>query len=64
LVSSIGAIISIFSLVYFRFLVWDSFSKKIQFFRSMRGSSSLELSLRFPLEDHTLSNSIKRFLIK
>jgi heme/copper-type cytochrome/quinol oxidase subunit 1 len=60
LFSSMGALISIFSLVYFRFLVWESFSLKIHYFNSDRASSSsLELSLGSPIQDHTLSNSVK-----
>lgn len=58
LFSSVGAWLSLFSLVYFCFLVWDGLSKKISFFSSSR-ASSLETSGFFPLLDHTVLVSVK-----
>lgn len=58
LFSSIGAWISLFSLIYFCILVWESFSKKIRLYSSLN-PSSIETSLIFPIMDHTVSTSIK-----
>lgn len=63
LFSSLGALISIFSLVYFRFLVWDAFSKKMSLHRCIRSSTSVENLLCYPVHDHTLSNPIKKLSI-
>lgn len=58
-VSSVGSVLSIFSLLYFSFLVWAAFSEKINFWGSVRSPSSLETSFFFPLPDHTLEQSVK-----
>lgn len=58
LISSLGAYISSFSLIYFSYLIWDSFCLKIQIFSSIRSSSNLENCI-FPIEDHSLNNSVK-----
>jgi cytochrome c oxidase subunit 1 len=58
LFSSVGAWISLFSLIYFCFLVWEGFSRKIKIYSIVR-PSSVELSLHFPLPDHSISTSVK-----
>lgn len=58
-VSSIGAWISAFSLLYFCVLVWDCIRKKMHLFYRGGTSSTLESSIFSPVEDHTLSNSVK-----
>lgn len=57
-VSSIGSMISIFSLIYFVFLVWSSFGEKMEL-TFARGQASLDSQLSFPLKEHTLDWSVK-----
>lgn len=57
--SSLGAWLSMFSLIYFCFLVLDSYMKKISI-RSVSGrSASLENSIFSPIGDHTLVCPLK-----
>lgn len=62
-VSSVGSFISIFSLFYFAYLIWEGFSKKIFFSFVRRAQSSIDLSISFPLPEHRLEQSIKTCLM-
>lgn len=57
--SSVGAAMSLFSLFYFSYLVWDSFSKKMNLYRISSSSSTRELNFSLPVSEHTLDYSIK-----
>lgn len=57
--SSLGSLVSIFSLIYFRFLIWDSFSRKIRIWTLEGSSTSIEIFSNYPVEDHTFLNSVK-----
>lgn len=61
--SSIGSFISIFSLIFFTFLIWESFSSKTALISCSSSRSSSEFFLQFPTPDHTIDNSIKSLLI-
>lgn len=61
--SSIGSIISIFSLLFFLFLVWDSSISKMVAV-SLRGrSSNLDFMIGSPLPDHTMDQPSKSCLM-
>lgn len=62
LVSSLGSFISIFSLCFFAFLVWESASFKIKLI-SVFSPSFLESSFLYPVKDHTLDCSVKSIFI-
>lgn len=58
-VSSVGSVISIFSLMYFSFLVWYSLRIKITHELCSRRSASVENFLVAPTPIHSLDQSIK-----
>lgn len=58
LTSSIGSFISIFSLIYFIYLLWDSIREKINLLNASN-QTSLESFLFFPPKEHTLEWSVK-----
>lgn len=58
LVSSIGSLISIFSLIYFAILIWKAFSEKSTVISLSRSNSSRELFIGTAPTDHTLDLSI------
>lgn len=59
LISSIGAFLSLFSLIIFRIIVLEAFHKKSIFESAFGSSSNLELIIFLPLSDHTWRNPIK-----
>lgn len=58
-ISSLGSIISIFSLLYFAFLIWKSFVAKRMLTALISSPSSIEIFLGTPLPEHTLEQSVK-----
>lgn len=63
LFSSLGAWISLFSLMYFVYIIWETLTEKIAIIVVGGVSSSLERSLVNSIEDHTFCNSLKSFKI-
>lgn len=61
LISSLGSFISMFSLFYFSYLIWSSFSDKIKF-SGRANQSNLESIFQPPITEHTLQWSNKRVL--
>ena len=61
--SSLGSVVSLVSLIFFTYLVWDSFSIKMGLVHFNRTTSSLEAEGFFPLSEHTLDFSIKSITI-
>nr|YP_009731531.1 cytochrome c oxidase subunit I [Hypoaspis linteyini]QHQ98574.1 cytochrome oxidase subunit 1 [Hypoaspis linteyini] len=55
IVSSIGSIISTFSLIYFFFIFWESFSSKRLIINSHFNNSSIEWQLNSPPSHHTFN---------
>lgn len=62
-ISSIGSLISLFSLIYFAILIWLGYRKKPNLFSINSSSSNLENILLYPIPEHTLTQSIKLLLI-
>lgn len=58
-VSSMGSIMSLFSLVYFSYIVWHAFVAKRGLLYFSGSSSFIESSLSFPSPDHTFDCSVK-----
>lgn len=63
-ISSLGSIISIFSLFYFALLIFFSQKKSINISSFRRNSSFLENSFFTPLPEHTLDQPVSTVLIK
>lgn len=62
-ISSIGSFISLFSLIYFGYLIWEGFFKK-RFLLSLDSNpSNLDLTASFPTPEHTFDQSVKTCLI-
>lgn len=63
LVSSIGSFVRLLSLIYFTYLLWLSVSENMKSVTTIRGASSPEAVIRFPMPEHTFEFSIKSLLI-
>lgn len=58
-VSSVGSFVSIFSLIYFVRIVWNSFISKRILISTNRTSALLEIQSINPLPEHTFSDQVK-----
>lgn len=63
MLSSMGSVLSLFSLTYFCYLVWERFCSKILLVSNLGSSSFSECVLSFPFLDHTYEVSVKPFSI-
>lgn len=63
LFSSIGSFISIFSLILFGFIVWDSFTKKISLYSVSSSLANSDLLYESPVPSHTMDYSFKNLQI-
>lgn len=63
LVSSLGSIISIFSLLYFRIVFFNTFVSKFVYFNQSRGNL-MENNLNSPIYDHTLEFTVQKLRIE
>ena len=62
LISSVGSLISIFSLLYFRVIIWESCSRKTLVIEESGSSSFSEHFFLSPIEPHTGDQPCKRLL--
>lgn len=58
-VSSIGSVISIFSLIFFSFIIWESYAHPVIVKNLNRAPSFAENHFSSPILEHTFSQSIK-----
>lgn len=62
-ISSLGSIVSLFSLIYFSIILWNIFTTKRQNLISSTNFNFLEFSIRLPIKEHTFEETIKISLI-